>query len=493
MTNTRGTIQGRAPRTHLERYLVAPIDRRAALLEDEALREEVRAWFGDPAFAAHEAASRSLASSQARAAPRLLLAQKPRNLVLVPGIMGSFLAAQLGGIWWLDLLRCRDKLNGLALSPDGSGDLDTAAGLEPCGIDVTYESFARKIVQSDSFGLEPFAFDWRRLPTTEAGRLRDVVNRLYAEHGKPIHLVGHSMGGLMVRATLMLHGDELWPKIGKVVFLGAPHYGSPSIAGYLKNHLWGFEELAAIGAFLSRQTFRSLWGALSLLPAPLGIYPDTRHGELEHPCANFDLYRAESYALDLDTESTAALQRVLDGCADLHRELFAWHDQKLAQEYKNRMLVIAGVGYKTLFRLEYDRKFWGIWEHMTKVTERGEGRHREGDGRVPLASAELEAVPRRYVHGTHSGLPDIPAVVADVFAWLLDQPLSLSETAAGALGLAPALAHQSATPAAAPSAAKTLPEDAYDRYREIGPERLAELVAELETGRLPGANLARLL
>jgi len=87
----------------------------------------------------------------------------------------------------------------------------------------------------------------------------------------------------MIRTALRLHGDELWPVVGKIVFIATPHYGSTSIAGYLKNHLWGWEELAVVGAFLSRETFRSLWGPLSLLPAPPGIYPGTRNGEA-YPC-----------------------------------------------------------------------------------------------------------------------------------------------------------------------------------------------------------------
>ena len=79
--------------------------------------------------------------------------------------------------------------------------------------------------------------------------------------------------------------------MGRIVFIGTPHYGSTSIAGYLKNHLWGWEEVAVLAMFLSRETFRSLRGVLSLLPAPKGIYPGTRHGE-DHPCANFDMYDA---------------------------------------------------------------------------------------------------------------------------------------------------------------------------------------------------------
>ena len=114
-----------------------------------------------------------------------------------------------------------------------------------------------------------FPYDWRKPLVASAGLLRDLILKASKDY-QPVHLIGHSMGGLMIRTALMLHGDELWPKVGRIVFIATPHYGSPSIAGYLKNHLWGFEQLALVGAFISRETFRSLWGVLSLMPAPAG-------------------------------------------------------------------------------------------------------------------------------------------------------------------------------------------------------------------------------
>src|ERR1035438_2598714 len=243
------------------------------------------------------------------------------------------------------------------------------------------------------------------------------------------------MGGLMIRSALMGMDKSLCKKIGKIVFIGTPHYGSGSIAGYLKNHLWGFDQLAVLGMFLSRDTFRSLRGVLSLLPAPSGVYPGTRGGtSAEHPCANFDLYDAQAWKLELDAPATAKLQSVLDEVRAFHTSLYNWHDG-LLQECKDRMLVIAGVGQETLFRLEFDSAFWGLWEHTRKITERKPcDENRDGDGRVPIASAHLEDVAIRYVEGEHGGLPNIPAVAADVLAWLQDKDLKLSKTCSGALG-----------------------------------------------------------
>ena len=77
-----------------------------------------------------------------------------------------------------------------------------------------------------------FGYNWRKSLLHSTTKLRDLVLALHRDNGqKNVNLVGHSMGGLMVRASLMQHGPELWPKIGKIVFIGTPHYGATAIAG----------------------------------------------------------------------------------------------------------------------------------------------------------------------------------------------------------------------------------------------------------------------
>jgi hypothetical protein len=300
------------------------------------------------------------------------------------------------------------------------------------------------------------------------------------------------MGGLMIRTALMVHGKELWPRVDRIVFIGSPHYGSPSIAGYLKNHLWGWESLAVLGMFLSRETFRSLRGVLSLLPAPAGIYPGTRSGEA-HPCGNFDMYDAAAWQLGLDSASTVRLQNILDEVRQWYTEISEWHDS-LLQEYKERMLMIAGVGQETLFRLEFDAAFWGLWERTKKITARVPcSAHREGDGRVPLASAELEDVATRYIKGEHGGLPNIPAVTKEVLGWLTTGTLSLPDSCKGALSGHLSADQQSSTAPLLDGSGvggrfRELPE-----YENPTNEFRARIEADLDAGRMPQINLVKIL
>ncbi|MCG2641718.1 MULTISPECIES: lipase family alpha/beta hydrolase [Bradyrhizobium] len=433
----------------------------------------------------------------------------PKNVIFVPGIMGSLLMnSAKGGIWWLDV-RTRNFIDSLGLSSDGTGEADPDNTIAPVTADPSYTPFLSTALKQSGLNHEIFPYDWRKSLLHSSAALRDLVLKLHGQNGgKKVHLVAHSLGGLMVRTALMQHAAELWPRLGKIVFIGTPHYGATAIAGYLKNHLWGFELMAVLGEYLSRPTLRSLWGVIGLLPAPRGIYPGTREndpspwpsedpGDLYvHPCTNFDFYDAHAWKLDLDVAATANLQRILDATADLHRRLYETH-RNLDQEKRDQMIVIAGVGFQTLFRLSYEPGFFGLWEKTSKVFDRVvNDPHREGDGRVPLASARLENVgDTRYVYGVHGGLTNIEAVYTDVFRCLQNQPMQLPRSVAGALSghlAEPTVSrapHLDGTATAAPGG----DDPGLWHLQNPTPERMRELEAMLAADGLPGFGRLHLL
>jgi pimeloyl-ACP methyl ester carboxylesterase len=481
----------------IERFIVSETRDRIALVTDPAAAGVLRAWLGEDAYAEYVVLA-------GRAGDSHLGAGVAPNLVFVPGVMGSLLVSRgLSGMWWIDV-QSRHHLNDLRLAPDGLSDANPGHDVAPAGLAQSYEGFLKAVLDRQDFGHVSFPYDWRKPLTASTTALRDAIMSAHSGNsGKPVHLVAHSMGGLMVRTTLQRH-PELWKHVGKIVFLATPHYGSPAIAGYLKNHLWGFNLLAVLGRYLDRDTFRSLQGVIGLLPAAAAVYPGTRPGDPEqtwgegpyrHPCANFDLYHAAEWQLGLDAGREQRLQTVLDSAATWHRELYDWH-VSLDQAQRDRMAVIAGVGYKTLFRVAYQR-FGFLWEHMDRVTSRRAGDpHREGDGRVPLASAKLEWVGEtRYVKAEHGSLPSVPAVYADVFRFLADQPMELPTTAPGAL--ASHLAGgtmSSATPVLADVRADEYGDD--PGYLDLSPPDQAAMSAveqALAEGRIPAFNRIHIL
>jgi pimeloyl-ACP methyl ester carboxylesterase len=479
-----------------EEFLRSPPERRFELVQDPRYAEAVRAKLGEPAFAEYLRLAGSVSSASH------LAIRSPKNLLFVPGVMGSQLKpVYLPGVWWLDV-RTRNRLKDLQLNPEGTDSLDPNNAVEPFALDPSYGGFFAAVLGRDDFGHVQFAYDWRRPLEASASRLRDAIVAAHAANGKkPVHVVAHSMGGLLVRTMLLQHGDaELWGKLGRIVFIGTPHYGSPAIAGYLKNHLWGFELLALLGRYIPRETFRSLWGVLSMLPAPPGVYPEApnrRTASWEaHPCANFDLYAVQEWGLELSPSQQVNLQRILAAAARRHEELFV-HQQNLVQERRDRMAVIAGVGFKTLFRLTRRSRLAGLWQDWDKELGRETGnRHRDGDGRVPLASACLEHVgATRYVKAEHGTLPNVPAVYEDVFRWLSGEPLELPESPKGALGAHLGSTARSATPALDGSARIDANSDDPGYWNERGPSEieLAEVEAQVTDGKRPEFERIRIL
>ncbi|MGW2785909.1 esterase/lipase family protein [Streptomyces populi] len=424
----------------------------------------------------------------------------PVNMIFVPGVMGSYLTSEpLGGVWWIDVMS-RDRINDLALSPDGLTDVNPKFKVEPFTVAPTYTGFLAAAMRHRDLNHQAFAYDWRKPLHVSADALHERLTAASTDFDKtPIHLVAHSMGGLVVRTALMRH-PSLWNRIGKIVFLGTPHYGSPSIGGYLKNHLWGFDKLALLGRYLTRDTFRTLHGVLSLLPAPAGVYPGTQESApgsaYDHPCANFDLYDAGAWHLNLPLAQELALQNILDACAQHHRDLDDWH-HALDQNQRDRMTVIAGTGYKTLFRLAYNRRLGLLWHHMERTTKRTPHfPNGDSDGRVPLASAMLPFVGEtRFTHTEHGKLTDETSIQNDVWNALTGGRLRLATTSASALD-----GHLSEDGASSHALAiPQLPEprSADDPgYLDFDPpnqERLQQLEKDLAAGDLPDFQRLRLL
>jgi pimeloyl-ACP methyl ester carboxylesterase len=407
----------------VERFLSAGFVERLAMATNDPSAAVLREYFGADALEDYQRLAAEFDGGH-------LAGNEPTNLVFLPGVMGSSLnSAGLGGIWWLDILN-RDRIRGLRLSANGISDHDPRARIEPVGVMGAYEGFLAATYASGDFVHQAVPYDWRKPLRDSAWQIHDAIVGTSNESGEPVHIVAHSMGGLLTRTTLMTY-PELWNRIGRVIFIGTPNYGAPAIAGYLKNHLWGFESLALLGRYLDRSAFRSLRGVLNLLPAPADIYPGAAPDC--HPCANFDIYDADAWQLALDSVEQAALQAALDDTAQLHRDLHSWH-RSLDAEYRERMAIIAGVGQRTLFRLAYRSGFGWHWRHMDRITRREPGNaHREGDGRVPLASAALGDVEIRYVAAEHGRMPTVPAVYQDVFRFLRGHPMQLARSPEEAL------------------------------------------------------------
>ena len=71
-----------------------------------------------------------------------------------------------------------------------------------------------------------FPFDWRRTPAASVDALRRLVLGQFQQTGRKLHLVGHSMGGLVARDFCLRYPDDASRAVAQIIQLGTPNYGS---------------------------------------------------------------------------------------------------------------------------------------------------------------------------------------------------------------------------------------------------------------------------
>ena len=143
---------------------------------------------------------------------------KPIVLIL-PGIMGSNLYRDEDKVWvdfWSFVKGDLVKL-----------DINAGNISAPSLMGSSYRKLAKYL--SGKYDVLPFAYDWRRSLTEEAKNLDNTIKTLLTKE-QPIHVIAHSMGGVLFREFILLK-DSQWAKLNslqgfKTLLLGAPLGGS---------------------------------------------------------------------------------------------------------------------------------------------------------------------------------------------------------------------------------------------------------------------------
>src|SRR5258707_971523 len=103
----------------------------------------------------------------------------PKNIIFIPGVMGSLLMNNAkAGIWWIDV-RTRNFIDSLGISDDGTKDADPENRIAPVTADPSYTPFLSVALKQEGFNHEIFAYDWRKPLLQSAAVLRDLVVKLH--------------------------------------------------------------------------------------------------------------------------------------------------------------------------------------------------------------------------------------------------------------------------------------------------------------------------
>lgn len=161
----------------------------------------------------------ALARSQHKAGPRPLA-------VVLPGTMGSSLSAGGRPVWLEYRALLRGALGEIAIDRPG------------ISADHLIDDFYGPLVEflAATHRVELFPYDWRQSVREAAARLANALEKWLPQAeqaSQPVHLVAHSMGGLVVRAMIADggRGAALWERItrlpgSRLLMLGTPNFGS---------------------------------------------------------------------------------------------------------------------------------------------------------------------------------------------------------------------------------------------------------------------------
>lgn len=187
-------------------------------------------------------------------------------VVLLPGIMGSNLSVNEEQIWINFQGFLQGRLTSLKNSDDNNIHIK-ATSL----VGAAYKKIADYL--ATDYDVVTFPFDWRVKMETSALLLNSKLIELM-QFNQPIKLIGHSMGGVLIRDFILNH-SETWEKLNsskdfRLLFLGSPLKGSFRIPAVLFGQDSLINMLDMIDVSNSQkdllQVFSRFSGILSLLP-----------------------------------------------------------------------------------------------------------------------------------------------------------------------------------------------------------------------------------
>lgn len=385
------------------------------------------------------------------------------NVVFLHGITGSDLAVSRGfgrpdNVWVSIINLALGQLEKLCLAEDGARESDGKLQVRPTGLNKRF--YGRAILALRArWNVEPFAYDWRKDIDEASSQLAAFIRDRF--RGEPVHLVAHSMGGLVARNFISKH-RELWASMkdpalrrgGRLVMLGTPNYGSYAIVQVMNGtdamltRLQRFDLKHDMKGLL--RITNSFPGTYQLLPAFSKLPPEQQR-----------IYEGPTWGSKLPVS-----QRHLDRAYQFHSKL-----DTPANTDPERLLYVAGVnqstiaGVKVLSPGQFDYEFT-----------------RDGDGRVPLALGLLPDVPTWYIDELHGDLARNETVL-----FALDELLQtgatrqLASTPQAAIAGRGAVADGSARAyRAADRAALDLLGELSSRARQAGEEKVAQVLSKEE-------------
>jgi pimeloyl-ACP methyl ester carboxylesterase len=334
---------------------------------------------------------------------------KRRPVIVIPGIMGSFLQNAQGDVVWLNAdnlknVNCDEFLFPLALDTNGidpalfigrqcfglvisgRGEALVPTGIFDSGANTDF--YGSLLSSLKDYSPVTFAYDWRLDFRTPAIHLRAIIEKLAPNPWDHVDIVAHSQGGLVTRTYLgMISAGTLGQssqdgRIDTVIYLGTPHRGSPKSFAILS----GWQDYEKFfGPFVHKHfdyntlvdISQNFTAAYELLPRDPFFFQD-------------------SVAVSADDTVVSSLPNT----QIIIRERDLWSTLLSTFPSIPRSVAINGSGKLT---------FTGFETHSGLPCKDVDAQT-TGDGTVPNASASFLPIPNLYVNESHSDIPNSKTV-----------------------------------------------------------------------------------
>ena len=349
-------------------------------------------------------------------------------LVFAPGIMGTQLDDPLGNVVWpptaWEYLTGYGKVDELIRS-----DLVPSRIIYKVFIKSVYKTILDDIrnhiryTEDDSEKrFIPFPYDWRRSNSDSAHILASVLDEQFAMHEGPleINMIGHSMGGLVIRYLIEsgeFSGKPWFDKIRNVITLGTPHLGAPKALLMLQ----GKEGMLG----LSGDDIKTLAND-PRYPAVFQLVPPTKSG------MTIAKRRAGSLPKLTDPFRSEISNRFGFNSDNIESARDFWEKLDIKKRPKHVEYFCFGGGYhETIVANEYLSA--NVDPKEMKVA-------RSGDETVPVLSAIPPELPHRYAEKEHSVIFEDRKLRRFLFEFF-EVPSDARPFSAGTLEAAPEKVH----------------------------------------------------
>lgn len=198
-----------------------------------------------------------------------------RNVVIIPGVLGSELTSvdrnqQQERLWLSPHQIAAGHLDRLHLEPNGLTEANPDYAIRVTGIMKRYYG-ELMLGLAEHWNVQAFWYDWRKDFRLAAAQLQARIDNWFPA-GAPVHLVTHAAGGLVARAYIQQFPQRWALGNSKLIMIGVPNRGVYTAPQAITGHLSLIQWIDLLDAYHDRSDLRMLIKSFpslyQLLPSP---------------------------------------------------------------------------------------------------------------------------------------------------------------------------------------------------------------------------------